>query len=107
MKNYEKLSNHVWVGDICTERIFNHDENPQLIIYGVDHSALGLDTVLLLLDMLAEGRPARRWSEKTDSDDNAKDVEKLTFSQRKAVKVLKATWKSLGLYHDQEDLKGK
>ena len=42
-----------------------------------------------------------------NSDDNAKDVEKLTMSQRKAVKVLKATWKSLGLYHDEEDLKGK
>ena len=105
--SYEKLSNGVWVCDICTERIFNQDENPQFINYGVDHSALGLDTVLLLLDMLAEGRPARRQSKKTDSHDNAKDVEKLTLSQRKVVKVLKATWKSLGLYHDEEDLKGK
>ena len=100
MKNYEKLSDGVWVGD-------NYDENPQFINYGMDHSALGLDTVLLLLDMLAKGRPAKRWSEKTDSDDNAKDVEKLTLSERKAVKVLKATWKSLGLYHDEEYLKGK
>ena len=73
----------------------------------MDHSTLGLDTVLLLLDMLAEGRPARRWSKKIDSHDNAKDVEKLTLSQRKAVKDLKTTWKSLGLYHDEEDLKGK
>ena len=29
--------------------------------------------------------------QKTDSDDSAKDVEKLPLSQRKAVKVLKAT----------------
>ena len=58
MKNCEKLSNGVWVGDIFTERIFNHDENPQFINYGVNHSALGLGKVLLLLDMLAEGRPA-------------------------------------------------
>ena len=42
MKNYEKLSNGVRFGDICTERIFNHDETPQFINYGVDHSALGL-----------------------------------------------------------------
>ena len=42
MKNYEKLSDGVWVGDICTERIFNYDENPQFINYGIDHSALAL-----------------------------------------------------------------
>ena len=73
------------------------------------HNLLIMEWITVLLDwyMLAEGIPARRWFKKTDSDNNAKDVEKLTLSQRKAVKVLKATWKSLGVYHDEEDLKGK
>ena len=42
MKNYEKVKNGIWVGDIATERIFNHDETPQFINYGVDGTALGL-----------------------------------------------------------------
>ena len=32
----------VWVGDICTEMMFTHNESPQFINYGVDHRALGL-----------------------------------------------------------------
>ena len=101
MWNHEKLwkSNGVWVGDTCAERIFNHDETPQFIDYGVDHSALGL--------VCAGREETCKEMIQENSDGNAKDVEKLTMSQRMAVKVLKATWKSLGLYHDEEDLKGK
>ena len=40
-----------------------------------------------------------------DSDDNTRHTEKFTLSQRKAVKVLKKTWESVGLDHDEEDLK--
>ncbi|XP_065675916.1 uncharacterized protein LOC136092125 [Hydra vulgaris] len=36
MKNYKKIKKDVWVGDIATERVFNHDETPQFINYGVD-----------------------------------------------------------------------
>ena len=62
------------------------------------HNLLMMEWITVLLNwyMLAERKPARRWSVKTDSDDNTKDIEKLTLSQRKALKVLKATWKSLG-----------
>ena len=42
-----------------------------------------------------------------DSDDNARDVEKLSLSQRKAVKILKITWKSVGLDHDEKHLNEK
>ena len=42
MRNYEKVKNGIWVGDIATERIFNHDETPQFINYGVDGTALDL-----------------------------------------------------------------
>ena len=42
MKNYEKVKNGIWVGHIAIERIFNHDETPQLVNYSVDGTALGL-----------------------------------------------------------------
>ena len=42
MKNYKKIKKGVWVGDIATERVFNHDETPQFINYGVDGTTAGL-----------------------------------------------------------------
>ena len=42
MTNYEKLENGVWKGDIDTARMFNFDETPQFINYGVDGTQSGL-----------------------------------------------------------------
>ena len=42
MKNYKKIKNSVWVGDIATERVFNHNETPQFFNDGVDGIANGL-----------------------------------------------------------------
>ena len=32
----------VWTGELDTTRVFNHDETPQFINYGVDGTATGL-----------------------------------------------------------------
>ena len=42
MKDSKKLSGGIWEGEIDTNRIFNHDETPQFVNYGVDGIALGL-----------------------------------------------------------------
>ena len=42
MKDSKKLSGGIWEGEIDTNRIFNHDETPQFVNYGVDGTALGL-----------------------------------------------------------------
>lgn len=42
MKDSKKISDGIWEGDIDTSRIFNHDETPQFVNYGVDGTALGL-----------------------------------------------------------------
>lgn len=42
MKNCKKSSEGVWYGEIDTKRIFNRDETPQFVNYGVDGSASGL-----------------------------------------------------------------
>ena len=42
MKNSEKSSEGVWHGIIDTKRMFNNDETPQFINFGVDGSASGL-----------------------------------------------------------------
>ena len=41
-KNCKKSSEGVWHGVIDTKRVFNHDETPQFVNYGVDGSASGL-----------------------------------------------------------------
>ena len=40
--NPEKVENGVWTGEIDTTRLFNHDETPQFINYGVDATQSGL-----------------------------------------------------------------
>ena len=42
MLNPEKVDEGVWTGDIDTNRIFNHDETPQFINFGVDGTPSGL-----------------------------------------------------------------
>ena len=42
MMNAENFLDGVWSGSINTHRIFNHDETPQFINYGVNGSASGL-----------------------------------------------------------------
>ena len=42
MKNYEQVSPGVWKGDIDGSRVFNRDETPQAIRYGVDGTANNL-----------------------------------------------------------------
>lgn len=42
LTNHEKINDGVWKGDIDTTRIFNHDETPQFINYGVDATQSGL-----------------------------------------------------------------
>ena len=41
MTNYEKLDNGIWDGEIDTSQIFNFDETPQFINYGVDATQSG------------------------------------------------------------------
>ncbi|XP_066924340.1 uncharacterized protein [Clytia hemisphaerica] len=41
-KNAEKVEPGVWTGDIDTSRVFNHDETPQFVNYGVDATQSGL-----------------------------------------------------------------
>ena len=41
MTNYEKLENGIWDGDIETLRLFNFDETPQFINYGVGATQSG------------------------------------------------------------------
>ena len=40
--NAKKVAAVVWEGDIDCSRVFNHDETPQFINYGVDGTAQGL-----------------------------------------------------------------
>ena len=40
--NGNKVSTGVWEGDIDCSRVFNHEETPQFINYGVDGTAQGL-----------------------------------------------------------------
>ena len=40
--NAVKQENGIWTGDIDTSRIFNHDETPQFVNYGVDGTPNGL-----------------------------------------------------------------
>lgn len=42
MTNYVKIDEGVWTGDIETTRIYNHDETPQFINFGVDGTPSGL-----------------------------------------------------------------
>lgn len=42
MTNAEKIDDGVWNGDVDTSRIFNNDETPQFVNYGVDGTAAGL-----------------------------------------------------------------
>ena len=41
-KNPTKVEPGVWEGDIDTSRVFNHDETPQFVNYGIDGTANGL-----------------------------------------------------------------
>ena len=38
----EQVEPGVWTGNIDTSRIFNHDETPQFVNYGVDETQGGL-----------------------------------------------------------------
>jgi len=40
--NAEKTKTGIWSGDIDTSRLFNHDETPQFINYGVNATQSGL-----------------------------------------------------------------
>ncbi|XP_047131042.1 uncharacterized protein LOC124810350 isoform X2 [Hydra vulgaris] len=42
MKNAKKVDEGVWKGDIDTTRIFNDDETPEFVNYGVDGTSTGL-----------------------------------------------------------------
>ena len=41
-KDAEKIEGGIWLGDIDLKRIFNHDETPQFVNYGVDGTQAGL-----------------------------------------------------------------
>ena len=41
MTNYGKLDNGIWDGDIDTSQVFNFDEMPQFINYGIDATQSG------------------------------------------------------------------
>ena len=41
-KTVKKITDSIWEGEIDTNRIFNHDETPQFLNYGVDGTSLGL-----------------------------------------------------------------
>ena len=41
MTNYKKIASGIWNGDIETKRLFNFDETPQFINYGVDGTQSG------------------------------------------------------------------
>ena len=40
--NAKKIESGVWTGETDTRRVFNHDEVPQFINYGVDATVSGL-----------------------------------------------------------------